>query len=290
MDDGATTTVDRAGPRLPDQVTMGLLPYLTAHALDEDYAQAAARRAARTGAGRRRRIGWAGALALLVFAVLAATAAVQTSRNSATEERGRQALIAQLKARKASIESDRTTVAKLRAENARLQSELLRNASSAGGVLARLSLFGSRSGTVAVRGPGVEVVVDDAPGASSDRNKVLDIDLQKLVNGLWRAGAEAISINGERLTTLSAIRHAGSAITVNYTSLSRPYRVLAIGDMLTMPARFADTTSGQAWLDLQRQFGLKFTMRTQRTLRLPAAAPPELRFARTGSPSGKGPS
>ena len=103
------------------------------------------------------------------------------------------------------------------------------------------------------------------------------------------SGAEAISINGERLTTLSAIRHAGSAITVNYTSLSRPYRVLAIGDVRTLPSRFADTTSGQAWLDLQRQFGLRFTMRTQRTLRLPAAGTPELRFARTGSPAGKGP-
>jgi uncharacterized protein YlxW (UPF0749 family) len=289
MDAGPTTTVDRAGRPLPDQVTMGLLAYLTAHALDEDYAPAAARRAARTGSGGRPGIGWAGALVLLVFAVLAATAAVQTSRNSASEERQRQALIAQVKARKASIESDRVTVAKLRAENARLESELLTNTSSAGGVLARLNLLGSRSGTAAVRGPGVEVVVDDAPGATNDRNKVLDIDLQKLVNGLWRAGAEAISINGERLTTLSAIRHAGSAITVNYTSLSRPYRVLAIGDARTLPSRFADTTSGQAWLDLQRQFGLRFTMRTQRTLRLPAADTPELRFARTGSPPGKGP-
>ena len=36
-----------------------------------------------------------------------------------------------------------------------------------------------------------------------------DPDLQKLVNGLWQAGAEAISINGQRLTNLTAIRHAG---------------------------------------------------------------------------------
>ena len=44
---------------------------------------------------------------------------------------------------------------------------------------------------------------------------MLDPDLQKLVNGLWAAGAEAISINGQRLTNLSAIREAGEAITVN---------------------------------------------------------------------------
>jgi uncharacterized protein YlxW (UPF0749 family) len=140
-----------------------------------------------------------------------------------------------------------------------------------------------------VHGPGVEIVADDAAEAESDRNKVLDSDLQKLVNGLWRAGAEAISINGERLTNLSAIRHAGSAITVNFRSLNRPYRILAIGDRLTLPARFADTTSGQAWLDLQREVGLRFTMRTQKSLRLPAAAVPELRYARSAAaPEGKG--
>ena len=290
MSDRPSLTVDRGSRPLPDQVTMGLLPYLTAHALDEDYAQAAARRTAAPAPRSRRRIGLAGAMALLVFALLAVTAAVQTSRNSASEERQRQALIGQVKARKAAIVADRRTAARLQAENDRLETDLLRNTNSSGGVLDQLQLLGIRSGTVPVRGPGVEIVVDDAPNAGSDRNKVLDVDLQKLVNGLWAAGAEAVSINGERLTNLSAIRHAGTAITVNYTSLSRPYRVLAIGDVKTLPSRFADTTSGQAWLDLQRQFGLRFTMRTQRSLRLPAAETPELRFARSGSSHGKGPS
>lgn len=288
MPDRPSTMVDGGGRRLPDQVTMGLLPYLTAHAVDEDYAQAAARRATPTGAAGRRRFGLGGALVLLVFAILAVTAAAQTSRNSGTEEKERQALIEQVKGRKASLEADRRTVARLQAETDRLEADLLRNTSSSSGVVAQLQLLALRSGTSAVRGPGVQIVVDDAVNAQSDRNKVLDVDLQKLVNGLWRAGAEAISINGERLTNLSAIRHAGTAITVNFTSLRRPYQVLAIGDPRTLPSRFADTTGGQAWLDLPREVGLRFSMRTQRSLRLPAAETPELRFARTGSP-GKGP-
>lgn len=288
MPDRPSTMVDGGGRRLPDQVTMGLLPYLTAHAVDEDYAQAAARRATATGAAGRRRFGLGGALVLLVFAILAVTAAAQTSRNSGTEEKERQALIEQVKGRKAALEADRRTVARLQAETDRLEADLLRNTSSSSGVVAQLQLLALRSGTSAVRGPGVQIVVDDAVNAQSDRNKVLDVDLQKLVNGLWRAGAEAISINGERLTNLSAIRHAGTAITVNFTSLRRPYQVLAIGDPKTLPSRFADTTGGQAWLDLPREVGLRFSMRTQRSLRLPAAETPELRFARTGSP-GKGP-
>jgi uncharacterized protein YlxW (UPF0749 family) len=267
---------------LPDQVTMGLLPYLTAHTVDEDYAQVAARKQSRGEPGRTSRpIGVAGAVALAVFAVLAVTAAAQTSKDSVSQERERRALITQVKERKASVEADRRTVSKLRAETNRLEAELLRNAHDSGGVVAERNLLSLRSGTEPVHGPGVEIVVDDARGAESDRNRVLDSDLQKLVNGLWQAGAEAISINGERLTNLSAIRHAGSAITVNFTSLSRPYRILAIGNRDTLPSRFADSSSGQAWLDLQREVGLRFTMRTQGSLRLPAADVPTLRYAET---------
>jgi uncharacterized protein YlxW (UPF0749 family) len=270
------------GRPLPDQVTMGLLPYLTAHTVDEDYAHVAARKQDPAAAGRARRpIGLAGAVALAVFAVLAVTAAAQTSKDSASQERERRALIAQVKARKASVEADRRTVSRLRAETNRLEAELLRNTHDSGGVLSERNLLAVRAGTEAVHGPGVEIVADDAKGAESERNRVLDSDLQKLVNGLWEAGAEAISINGERLTNLSAIRHAGSAITVNFTSLSRPYRVLAIGNRDTLPARFADSSSGQAWLDLQREVGLRFTMRTQSSLRLPAADVPSLRYAET---------
>ena len=280
---------DQLPDQLPDQVTMGLLPYLTAHAVDEDYAQAAARRRQPPDARASRRIGVAGALAIGIFAVLAVTAAVQTSQNSASEERERQELIAQVKARRATLESDRSAVAKLLVANSQLESALLHNAASANGLLSELRLLELRSGTSPVRGPGVEVVVDDARNAQNEREKVLDKDLQKLVNGLWAAGAEAISINGERLTNLSTIRHAGTAITVNLTSLSPPYRVLAIGDTKTLPTRFIDSTSGQAWSDLQAQFGLRFNMRTQSQLRLPAADVPDLRYAKAmNAPRGKG--
>lgn len=277
MDD-RSTPADRDGQRLPDQVTMGLLPYLTAHALDEDYAVAAARRDRGTTARPRRRFGPAGTVALAVIALLAVTAAAQTSQDSASQEKERRALIEQVQARKDALEADRTTVAQLQAEVDRLEADLLSGTVSSRGVLQQLELLALRSGTSAVRGPGVEIVVDDAENAPSDRYKVLDSDLQKLVNGLWHAGAEAISINGQRLTNLSAIRHAGKAITVNFTSLDRPYRILAIGDRNTLGSRFAETSGGQAWFDLRRELGLRFSLRVQDSLRLPAADLPNLRF------------
>jgi len=265
---------------LPPRVTMGLLPYLNAHALDEDYAHAAERRTA-SGAPTRSRLGRRSAVVLGIFAVLAMTAAVQTSQDSVSEERERRALISQVKERRTEVAVQRASIDALSAENRRLENELLRSTNNANGVLSNLALLRLRSGTSVATGPGVEVIADDAHDAESDRNRVLDSDLQKLVNGLWQAGAEAISINGERLTALSAIRHAGSAITVNYTSLGRPYRILAIGNPDTLPGRFAETTSGQAWLDLQSEVGLRYSMVTRSALRLPAAELPQLRHVVT---------
>lgn len=271
---------------LPDQVTMGLLTYLNAHALDEDYADASRRRresgvsGAGTGPGAGRRIGRYGAAALAVFAVLAVTAGAQTARNSATDARERQELVEQIAQRKDALADDRTRIDALRAANDRLESDRLRNDNTTTGIFNRLRLLEMRNGNVAVRGPGVRVVVDDAEGASEDeRLRVLDTDLQHLANGLWEAGAEAIAINGERLTNTSAIRHAGRVITVNFRSLSHPYTVEAIGNPDTLPARFAETTSGRTWLDLQREIGLSFSMRTVRSMLLPGAPVRELRFA-----------
>lgn len=272
--------MQRLPERLPDQVTMGLLAYLNAHALDEDYAVAAHRRHDGESKHQRRPIGKYGAAALAVFAILGVTAAVQTSRNEGTEERDRRQLVEQITSRKDALAEDRARIESLASGNDRLETELLRSDTSTSGVLDRLTLLGVRDGTIAVRGPGVRVTVDDAPNAGEDeRRKVLDTDLQQLVNGLWQAGAEAVAINNHRLTNLSAIRRGGSAITVNFTSLSRPYVVQAIGDPDTLPSRFGNTSSGQTWLDLQQQVGLTFDMRVDRTLLLPGADPRNLRFA-----------
>ena len=87
-----------------------------------------------------------------------------------------------------------------------------------------------------------------------------------------------MALNGERLTNLSTIRLAGGAITVNSRSLRRPYVVTAIGNPNTLPARFAETSSGQAWLDLQREVGLRLKIKAAYSLTLPGADV-SLRFA-----------
>ena len=102
-----------------------------------------------------------------------------------------------------------------------------------------------------------------------------------MVNGLWAAGAEAVAVNGQRLTALSAIRSAGDAILVDYRPLTRPYVVVAIGDPRTLQSRFVAGAgrAGAAHAGAGVRHPLLGRARVgQQTL--PAASPDELRYAR----------
>ena len=258
---------------------MALLDYVTAHPLDEDYELVSAREKKPPDSSRRSMVATLAVLA--VFGLLVATAGVQAARNASTEESGNAELVAQVQARSAKLDALRARSADLRREIDGLQTQFLRTTTQGRSLSAQIDKLGVLTGARAVSGPGVEVVVDDAPHAHSVQQKVLDKDLQRLVNALWASGAEAISVNGQRLTNLSAIRHAGEAITVNYRSLSRPYVVLAVGNPDQIPARFVETRGGSAWLDLQAAYGLQFKMTPEESVQLPAATRLDLREANT---------
>lgn len=130
------------------------------------------------------------------------------------------------------------------------------------------------TGYVAVTGPGVVVTLSDAPVADGelpdDLEQVLDSDVQRAVNGLWSAGAEAIAVNGGRLTARSAIRSAAGAILVNYRPLRPPYRVEAIGSDQLLD-RFLASQDAAELRGISEQFGIGFTSESAGDLLLPAA-------------------
>ncbi|MBC7327137.1 DUF881 domain-containing protein [bacterium] len=91
------------------------------------------------------------------------------------------------------------------------------------------------SGLTAVMGPGVVVTVADsgykAPIPELQNLYIVhDDDLLHIVNELKGAGAEAIAINGQRLSFFSVIRCVGNVIQVNETPIASPYKIEAIGD------------------------------------------------------------
>ena len=269
---------------------MGLLNYLTATSLDEDYAHVSARRSVEppvaAGDSRRglRRPSVAGLVALALFGVLVATAAAQTWRTKDDSAARHDELVKQVLARKDALAALQDRARALRSETQTLETVLLQATAEGRAVQSRLNRLGVATGAAATQGPGVRIVVDSGPATSGNDAAVLDVDLQKMVNGLWLAGAEAISINGQRLTALTAIKQGGDIMTVNYRKLSPPYTVSAIGNPDNLAARFVDTPGGQWWLDLQALYGLRFEINTvpdQEPLTLPAASRLSLRHAHT---------
>lgn len=92
-----------------------------------------------------------------------------------------------------------------------------------------------KGGFTALEGPGVIVTLDDSKtvskaGENPNLYLIHDDDLLRVVNELRAAGAEAVSINGQRLLGTSEIRCAGPTLSVNNVRSAPPFEVRAIGD------------------------------------------------------------
>jgi uncharacterized protein YlxW (UPF0749 family) len=98
------------------------------------------------------------------------------------------------------------------------------------------------AGMVALRGPGVVATFDDSTARSVPENEdpanyiLHDYDLRDILNALWIAGAEAISVNGERIVSSTSLYCVGTTVICNATRLSPPYEVSAIGDPQALAA------------------------------------------------------
>ena len=96
------------------------------------------------------------------------------------------------------------------------------------------------AGMVALSGPGLTVTMNDVKknniSITGDSAIIHDSDIRTVVNELFASGAEAISINGERLVSTSSIRCVGPTVLVNNTRLSVPFLITAIGDGKTLEA------------------------------------------------------
>lgn len=258
---------------------MSLLTDVVSTALEPGYREAATDRAATIPKWRGRTLL---AIALVVAGALFGTAAMQTTQQAPVVQAERDTLIRQITAARQQNVQLSGQLQALQAEVARLQSEQLGADSSVGAEVERMGVI---TGGAAVQGPGMVVVVDDAETLSGQSNPqaiVVDTDLRRLVNALWSTGAEAIAINGHRVSSRTAIRGAGSAITVDYVSLNRPYRLEVIGDPKVMPARLNSSGGGELWNLLKQNFGMRYDVSTSKQLSLPADPGLGLRTAKAG--------
>ncbi len=276
---------------------MSLLTNVMDHSLDDGYAEAAARKRADGAGGMpktlRAKLGLAAGLVLAALVVTVGAAQARVAAPVVAKER--EELIDRIDRETEAADKLEGTVDELRDDVSARQREALRD--SGGGDHAEL--VGILAGAVEVHGPGIKLVVDDAKEAStggegdprettgfSDTGRVRDRDMQRVVNGLWASGAEAVSINGQRLTALSAIRAAGDAILVDNKPLVPPYTVLAVGDGKNLGTRFQDSADGLYLNALQENFGIRTALSVEDDVRLPAAPSVIVRTAQPRTEKG----
>jgi uncharacterized protein YlxW (UPF0749 family) len=300
-----TATGPAAPPRGGGVRSMGasLLDQVLAETLDPAYACAAEARAARAAgdppeAGRRRPGALAVALTMALAGLLAAVTYAQAASGEAGREEVRAALFEDIGAQSATTDDLSAELEDLRGQVAEARDGALAASAVGQQAIEDLEAAELAAGLDAVTGPGLLVTLADAePDADADpvggtgddgSGDVRDGDLQLVVNALWAAGAEAVSINDQRLGPTTAIRFAGEAVLVDFRPVTNPYLISAIGDPDELRSRFLASPEVNALAVISESYGLRFEFAQEDELSVPAGGVPELRSAVpfTGQPAG----
>ncbi|WP_166847722.1 DUF881 domain-containing protein [Isoptericola sp. BMS4] len=272
--------------------SMTLLVEVMEKPLDAGYAEAAARREA--GVVPRRR--WTGAVLLVLLAVLlgllTVSAAQELRAPQAEVSQARAVLEDQIVERREAADALRGRSVELSAEIEDLQHSALSQRDP--DLLETLRVDGVVNGSTPVEGPGLVVTLSDGEsgdlsGSDDGGSRVRDTDVQTVVNALWASGAEAIAVDGERLTSMSAIRNAGDAILVDLVPLPGPtYVIRAVGDVEDMQTAYA-RTGAPAYLQLLgSRYGISSSVVPQSELELPGVGTQSLRHAQPVDAGGSG--
>jgi uncharacterized protein YlxW (UPF0749 family) len=137
------------------------------------------------------------------------------------------------------------------------------------------------AGFAPVAGPGLTVVLDDAPkseidkadednGVSVDELVVHQQDIQAVANALWAGGAEAMTIQGQRVIATTGIKCVGNTVVLHGVPYSPPYRIAAIGDPDRMRASLDASDYIDAYLTVVDAYGLGYDVTSSVRLEFPA--------------------
>ncbi|WP_314129705.1 DUF881 domain-containing protein [Schaalia odontolytica] len=142
--------------------------------------------------------------------------------------------------------------------------------------------------TTPVVGPGITVTLTDRGGPGKGSGAVRDQDLAMVVNALWAAGADAVSINGQRVGPDTFVRTAGSVILVNVTPVSSPYEVSAIGDANALSVALVRGATGDYLSAAQSVTGMTVSSKVSDHLQMEALTLTDSRYATPVGESNEG--
>ena len=234
------------------------------------------------------------AIGCLIIGFILAAAWVHTHRGAPEAAKVHDSLVQRVRSAEDITQGLADNEAKLNGDLSRLQNAALPDASTLVRELNRRQLI---AGEVAATGPGLEVRLSepattaeptDVPGhgertPASGGHILIDRDVRSVVNQLWADGAEAIAVNGIRLTPTSAIRFAGDAVLVDFSPIASPYVIDAIGDADQLDVGFASSDVASRYQTLASAKGIGFSFDVQTALELPAGAVTVPQYATAGT-------
>ncbi len=159
-------------------------------------------------------------------------------------------------------------------DSAKIVEEYQNNSSTNNTLIAsmkdQIQALSAMSGVTDLKGEGIVITLNDGTKTSdaSVRSDTLvhDSDLLTVVNELKAAGAEAISINGQRIIATSAIRCVGPVIQVNYQKVAAPFEIKAIGNAQYLESAM---TIKNGVVDLLKEYGVSVTVSRQNNVEIP---------------------
>ena len=173
--------------------------------------------------------------------------------------------------------------------------ELYREQAASGGeggeaLAAELEQMEITAGLTDVEGPGVTVVLEDSTQANVTGDEadylIHDNDILSVINELRSAGAEAISLNGERILATSEVRCTGAVVTVNGRRYAAPYVIFAIGDPDTL---YSALTMRNGVVDILSQWGITVRVTASDQLLIPAySGTVDYQYAKPAAPDEDG--
>lgn len=263
-----------------------LLVDLVTNTADPGYAEAAARR------GKDAEPRWFDRPAVVIGCLLVgftlALAYVHTHRAAPTTAKVHDDLVARVKSAQSAGNALERKAQRLGDQITKARSKVLPG-SALGAELQRTELL---AGVTAVTGPGLRVQLGNPPQPTTTPDNgrpgttpiggtqvLTDRDVRSVVNELWHDGAEAISVNGVRLTPTSAIRFAGQAVLVDFAPITSPYTIEAIGDSDVLVTSFADSDVASRYHTLAAADGVSFSWSEQHKLHLLATVATTPRYA-----------
>lgn len=236
----------------------------------------------RTGLGWRFVLPVVTALAGLMFAGSAVTARGGDLRSSST-----QGLVGLVRERERVLAGEDAALAQARAALETATRERLAADPTLAALDGAARAVAPAAAVEPIRGRALEVSLSDAPtrgplpdGVGVDDVVVHQQDVQAVVNALLAAGARGITVQGQRLTSTSAVRCVGNTLILHGRVSSPPYVVVAVGDPAAMRRSLDADPAVTAYRDDAARLGLGFDVRDAGDLVLPAyTGPLDRRYA-----------